>query len=170
MTGTSVKPKGFAVKAMAISITAVVAVTVALPAAADCVRRDDAGANGAVIGALAGAAIGNGTSGRHTRGTGTVAGAIVGAVAGSAIARGNTHCAYDDYDDDYYDSGYDRRYDDRRYDDRYDRRSYGYSYHRVYTEPRVVYVEPRRYYYRERVYYEPRGYRGHSRHHRHYYR
>ncbi len=119
----------------------------ALPAvaSADCVRRDDAGANGAVIGALAGAAIGNGTAGRHSKGTGTVAGALVGAAVGSSIARGNTHCGASYYDDGYYDSRYDNRYESR-----------------VYVQPRTVYVEPRPYpYYREYYYSEPRYYHRH---------
>ncbi len=159
MTGTH-RSRFWTPKTIAVSLAAAAAAAMALPAAADCVRRDDAGANGAVIGALAGAAIGNGTSGRHSRGTGTVAGAIVGAIAGSAIARGNTHCDYGYYDNR---DRYDSRYDDR-YDDRYDR---SYSYRRVYAEPRVVYVEPRRY-YREDVYVEPRGYYRHYHYGRHH--
>ena len=50
-------------KTLVLSLVAVGATAMAIPAvaSADCVRRSDAGANGAVIGALAGAAIGNGT-------------------------------------------------------------------------------------------------------------
>lgn len=123
----------------------------ALPAvaSADCVRRDDAGANGAVIGALAGAAIGNGTAGRHSKGTGTVAGALVGAAVGSSIARGNTHCPSG-----YYDNGYNEGYNDGYSDSRYDN-----GPRTVYVEPRTVYVEPRPYpYYREYYYAPPRYY------------
>ncbi len=45
------------------------------------------GTAGAVIGAIAGGLLGNGLSGRHDRGFGTVIGAGGGAIAGSAIAR-----------------------------------------------------------------------------------
>lgn len=134
----------------------------ALPAvaSADCVRRNDAGANGAVIGALAGAAIGNSASGRHSKGTGTVAGALVGAAVGSSIARGNTHCGAGYYDDGYYDSRYDSRYDQGYDDGYYDSRPRT----RVYVQPRTVYVEPRPYPYYREYYYAPPRYQHHRRH------
>lgn len=52
----------------------------------NCVKsRGNTGA-GAVIGGIFGAIIGNGLSGRHDHGAGTLAGAAVGAVGGAAIA------------------------------------------------------------------------------------
>ena len=109
----------------AVAITA--AAAMALPASAQCYR--DSNADGAIVGAIAGAAIGNAASGRHNRGSGTAAGAVIGAVAGAAIDDSNDNCRYD--------NGY--RSSDRRY----------------YSEPRgyyrsQVYVEPRGYYYRDR--------------------
>jgi phage tail tape-measure protein len=112
----------------AVALTA--AAAMAMPAAARCYR--DSNADGAIVGAIAGAAIGNAASGRHDRGSGTAAGAIIGAVAGAAIDDSNDDCRYDE--------GY-----------RYDNRSYYESYPRPYYRERV-YVERPRSYYRERNY------------------
>jgi hypothetical protein len=52
----------------------------------NCVKSQGNVGAGAVIGGIFGAIVGNGLSGRHDRGAGTVAGAAVGAVGGAAIA------------------------------------------------------------------------------------
>lgn len=50
-----------------------------------CVRSQSNAGVGAVIGGIFGAIVGNGLSGRHDHGAGTLAGAAVGAVGGAAI-------------------------------------------------------------------------------------
>ncbi|HEX7857441.1 MAG TPA: glycine zipper 2TM domain-containing protein [Sphingobium sp.] len=51
----------------------------------NCVKSHSNAGAGAVIGGIFGAILGNGLSGRHDRGAGTLAGAAVGAVGGAAI-------------------------------------------------------------------------------------
>ncbi len=106
---------------------------IALPtlASADCYdRKQNAQTKGAIVGAVAGAALGNTVAGRRDKGAGTVLGAVVGAAVGSNIARSNTHCYYDNggyYSGNYYggsayyDRGANYAYDDRR-DSHWDRR------------------------------------------------
>ena len=105
---------------------------IALPtlASADCYdRKQNAQTKGAIVGAVAGAALGNTVAGRRDKGAGTVLGAVVGAAVGSNIAKNNTHCYYDNggyyndgaYSGGYYDRGANYAYDDRR-DDRWNRR------------------------------------------------
>ena len=126
-------------KMLILSVAAAAAVgAISIPtlASADCYdRRHNAGTTGAVVGAVAGAAIGNTVAGRRDRTAGTVLGAVVGAAVGSSVARNNSRC---DYDGGYYGRGgdtvvydyrgrgdhRDRRDDRRDYRDdrRYDRR------------------------------------------------
>jgi len=63
-------------------------------------QQHDRQVAGTVIGAVAGAVIGNQVAGRNDRTTGTVAGAVVGGVAGNYIARSTADCdrAYGYYD------------------------------------------------------------------------
>ncbi|MGN6423078.1 MAG: glycine zipper 2TM domain-containing protein [Asticcacaulis sp.] len=119
----------------AIATLAAAGVAAAIPAvaSADCYRRSENGTTGAIVGALAGAAIGNAASGRHDRGAGTAVGAVAGAAIGSSIARNNTDCYYDGYG--YRESGYRQSYNQGYYRPAY--RSY--SYERVYVEPRRSY-------------------------------
>jgi hypothetical protein len=87
------------------------------------------GSTGAIVGGLAGAAIGAGVAGHHNQAGGAVIGGLAGALAGNAIARSQNHCdhysdyrnggyydnqpAYNgDYNNGYYDNGY---YDNGRY-------------------------------------------------------
>lgn len=58
----------------------------------DCNRLNKT--EGAVVGAVGGAVLGNVIAGRGNRGTGTLLGAAAGGVAGHEIARGkyNKHC------------------------------------------------------------------------------
>jgi hypothetical protein len=62
-------------------------------ARANCFKSQSNAGAGAVIGGIFGALVGNGLSGRHDRGAGTLAGAAIGAVGGAAIGdttRGQT--------------------------------------------------------------------------------
>ena len=89
---------------LAMSITAMAAASVlvlpGIASAQSCYDRTrDNQTNGAVIGALAGGALGNGISGRHDRGAGTVLGAVLGAVVGSNLGKDGTRCYARAYDD-----------------------------------------------------------------------
>ncbi len=55
-------------------------------------RRENNTAAGAVIGALAGAALGSNIAGHGVRTEGAVLGAVVGGVAGGSIGRSSAHC------------------------------------------------------------------------------
>jgi len=71
-------------------------------------RRHNAGTTGAVVGALAGGAIGGTFANTHNKGVGTALGAIVGGVAGNAIGRSSVNCYngdYYSYQDGYYQPG-----------------------------------------------------------------
>ncbi len=130
-----------------------------LASAETCYQRtQDNQTGGALLGAVAGAAIGNGVAGHHDRGAGTVLGAVIGAAVGSSVAKDGTHCGYgysnagyrDTRYDNRYDNSYDNSYDDRRYDDRYadtryDNNDYDNSYNRGYVQSGSTVV------YRERV-------------------
>lgn len=134
-------------------------------------RKSNNTATGAVIGALAGAAIGTGSSHRYNRGGNTVAGAAVGAVVGGALGNASVDChegRYYSYEESgYYDpppppSGYGVVYYESR--PRYD--GY-YTYRERYYGPRY-YPAPRSYYYRDR--YERRDDRYDRRDREHYHR
>lgn len=76
-------------------IMAAAAMTVATATSAEarqCRRMNKT--EGAVVGAVGGAVLGNVIAGRGSRGTGTVLGAVAGGVAGHEIARNkyNRHC------------------------------------------------------------------------------
>jgi len=66
----------------------------ALPSMAQAGQCSDNKTNGAVIGAVAGGALGNSVSG-HNRGAGTVIGALLGAAVGNEIGRSTDSCTYD---------------------------------------------------------------------------
>lgn len=101
-------------------------------------RQSSNKGNGALIGGIAGAALGNGVSANNSKTEGTVIGAVLGAVVGSQIAKDSTNCApARSYNDRYYnDRRDDRRYESRnvRYDrqDRYDRNTRYDRYDRRY--------------------------------------
>ncbi len=68
-------------------------------------RKDQAQANGAILGAVAGGFLGNSVSHRWDRSGPTIAGAILGAVVGSNIGRSSVECyggRYYAYSDGYY--------------------------------------------------------------------
>ncbi len=133
----------FSSKTLALSAIALTAIC-ALPgiaSAQDCYDRTKSNqTGGAVLGALAGAALGGGViAGHHDRGTGAVLGAVLGAAVGSSVGKETTHCGYRTETAAYDDRGYnDRDYDnsgysDNRYDDRYNDNGY--------QQPRTVYRE-----------------------------
>jgi len=66
----------------------------ALPSMAQAGQCSDNKTNGAVIGAVAGGALGNSVSG-HNRGAGTVIGALLGAAVGNEIGRSTDSCTYE---------------------------------------------------------------------------
>ncbi|MEM9966352.1 MAG: glycine zipper 2TM domain-containing protein [Asticcacaulis sp.] len=90
-------------------------------------RKSTNKTNGAIIGGLAGAALGNGVAADNAKTEGMVLGAVLGAVVGSKVGKDNTTCANTRYysNDRHYDRRDNRRYDNRRHD-RYDR--YGRRY------------------------------------------
>jgi Glycine zipper 2TM domain len=99
---------------------------------------------GGVVGAVAGAVLGNQLAARNARPEGQVLGAVVGAVAGQAIAKGRLAC-----DDAAYNGGYQPRresqyrpqgYGYSNYDPRFDNRRHNnsYAYQTSYTPPRHV--------------------------------
>ncbi len=108
-------------------------------------RKDQARATGTILGAVIGAAVGNGASRRYDRGFNTVAGAMVGAAIGNAAGDSSVTCyggQYYAYDEGYYappppPEGYEVVYFESRPPVEY--------YERVYTYreyyPRTVYRE-----------------------------
>jgi len=90
-------------------------------------RKSDNKTGGAIIGGLAGAALGNGVAANNAKTEGMVLGALLGAVVGSQIGKDSTTCASTGsyYNNRQYDHRDNRRYDNHRYD-RYDR--YGRRY------------------------------------------
>ena len=82
---------------------------------------------GAIIGGIAGAAIGNSVAGRGDRGTGTVVGGALGATVGAGVGSSSTRC---------YDAPSRYDYQRRDYDSRYDYSttpSYSYDRSDSYT-------------------------------------
>jgi osmotically inducible lipoprotein OsmB len=79
---------------LAIAAAALTLVTATSSDARACRRLNKT--EGAVVGALGGAVLGNVIAGRGSRGTGTLVGAAAGGVAGHEIARRkyNRHCRY----------------------------------------------------------------------------
>jgi len=68
-------------------------------------RQAHAQTTGTIVGAVAGALIGNSVSHRWNRGSNTIGGAMVGGMLGSAVGRDSVKCyqgAYYAYDDGYY--------------------------------------------------------------------
>ncbi|RAK56956.1 YMGG-like glycine zipper-containing protein [Phenylobacterium deserti] len=121
----------FARIAVAAAMTGAVALPATQAAAAD--RKTERAVVGALIGGVAGAAVGNGDKGAIA--VGALAGAALGAATGNDRDRRysrsyRTQRPY--YANDRYYGGYDRRYD-RRYDNRYayssGRPAYGYGYY-----------------------------------------
>ncbi len=55
-------------------------------------KKKDAQADGVVIGALAGGALGGTVANTHNKGAGTVLGALIGAAVGSNVAKSNVQC------------------------------------------------------------------------------
>jgi len=116
-------------------------------------RKSNATATGAVIGAIAGAAIGNGSSHRYDRGGNTVAGAAIGAIVGGAAGNASVDC----YEGRYYSyerSGYyappppPQGYSVVYYSSR--PRYSGYSVYSDRYYGQRYYPAPRSYYYRDR--------------------
>ncbi|ESQ78121.1 YMGG-like glycine zipper-containing protein [Asticcacaulis sp. YBE204] len=120
-------------------------------------RKSNATTTGMVVGAIAGAAIGNSSSHRYDRGGNTIAGAALGAVLGSAVGSSSVSCYEDRYysyeNSGYYDpppppSGYSVVYYSSR-------PSYGsYSVYRDRYYGQRYYPAPPSYYYRGNVRYQ----------------
>ncbi len=114
-------------------------------------RKDQARATGTILGALAGAVIGNSVSRHYDSGFNTIAGAAVGASIGTTVGNSSVTCyggQYYAYDEGYYappppPAGYDVVYYESRppvqyyervytYREYYPRRVYGRGYYRSY--------------------------------------